>query len=105
MPVSALPSPTKQDDSLLPPPSGRRLAWLDGLRGLAAMVVVFEHSLNVLLPEVRRTASPWFDFGRYGVFVFFLVSGYIVPASLERRGDVRAFWIGRFLRLYPLWAL
>ncbi|WP_344941165.1 acyltransferase [Actinomadura miaoliensis] len=87
------------------PPSSRRLAWLDGLRGLAAMVVVFEHSLDVLFPEVRRTASPWFDFGRYGVFVFFLVSGYIVPASLERRGDLRAFWIGRFLRLYPLFAV
>jgi peptidoglycan/LPS O-acetylase OafA/YrhL len=32
---------------------------------------------------------------------FFLVSGYIVPASLERRGDVREFWTGRLFRLYP----
>ncbi|XRQ14667.1 acyltransferase family protein [Actinomadura welshii] len=79
--------------------------WLDALRGFAAMVVVFEHSLDVLLPEVRRTASPWFDFGRYGVFVFFLVSGYVVPFSLERRGSVRHFWAGRFFRLYPAWGL
>ncbi|GLW64818.1 hypothetical protein Arub01_30620 [Actinomadura rubrobrunea] len=78
---------------------------MDALRGLAALVVVFEHSLDVLFPEVRRNASPWFNFGRYGVFVFFLVSGYIVPASLERRGDLRAFWIGRLLRLYPLFAV
>ncbi|WP_160820191.1 acyltransferase [Actinomadura sp. J1-007] len=83
----------------------RRLDWLDALRGIAALVVVFEHSLDVLFPEVRRTASPWFDFGRYGVFVFFLVSGYIVPASLERRRSVREFWIGRMFRLYPPWAL
>ncbi|MGP4025489.1 acyltransferase family protein [Actinomadura sp. 3N407] len=80
-----------------------RMGWLDALRGLAALVVVFEHSLDVLLPEVRRTASPWFDFGRYGVFVFFLVSGYVVPFSLERRGSVRQFWAGRFFRLYPAW--
>lgn len=79
------------------------MGWLDALRGLAALVVVFEHSLDVLLPEVRRTASPWFDFGRYGVFVFFLVSGYVVPFSLERRGSVRQFWAGRFFRLYPAW--
>ncbi|QXJ26165.1 acyltransferase [Actinomadura graeca] len=86
-----------------PPAKAPRMGWLDALRGLAAMVVVFEHSLDVLLPEVRRTASPWFDFGRYGVFVFFLVSGYVVPSSLERRGNVRDFWIGRFFRLYPAW--
>lgn len=87
--------------------SGRasRMGWLDALRGLAALVVVFEHSLDVLLPEVRRTAGPWFDFGRYGVFVFFLVSGYVVPFSLQRRGSVREFWAGRFFRLYPAWGV
>jgi len=37
--------------------------------------------------------------------VFFLVSGYIIPASLERRGSVRDFWISRLFRLYPLWAV
>ncbi len=81
------------------------MEWLDALRGLAALVVVFEHSLDVLLPEVRRAAGPWFNFGRYGVFVFFLVSGYVVPFSLERRGSVCAFWIGRVFRLYPAWAV
>lgn len=79
--------------------------WLDALRGVAAVVVVFEHVLDALLPEVRGTVSPWFDFGRYGVFLFFIVSGYVVPASLERRGSVREFWIGRVFRLYPLWAV
>ncbi len=34
--------------------------------------------------------------------MFFLISGYIIPASLERRGNVRRFWLGRFFRLYPL---
>jgi peptidoglycan/LPS O-acetylase OafA/YrhL len=80
-----------------------RLGWLDALRGLAALVVVFEHSIDGLFPEVRSTASTWFDFGKYGVFLFFLISGYVVPASLERRGDLRGFWIGRAFRLYPAW--
>ena len=36
-------------------------------------------------------------------FVFFLVSGYIIPASLERKGSVRGFWVSRAFRLYPLY--
>ncbi|GII88584.1 hypothetical protein Ssi03_65740 [Sphaerisporangium siamense] len=77
-----------------------RLAWLDALRGLGATAVLLEHMLYRFTPGL----SPrWFSLGMYGVLVFFLVSGYIIPASLERHGDVRAFWVGRFLRLYPLY--
>ncbi|MGW4661980.1 acyltransferase family protein [Streptosporangium sandarakinum] len=83
--------------------SAGRQGWLDALRGMAALVVVFEHSLDALFPEVRASAGPWFDFGQYGVLVFFLVSGYVVPVSLERRGSVGGFWINRVFRLYPLW--
>lgn len=79
-----------------------RLDWLDGLRGIAALLVVVQHFGVVrLLPF-----GDWFrehcDLGILGVMVFFLVSGYIIPVSLERSGDVRAFWIGRIFRLYPL---
>ncbi|MEV4324291.1 acyltransferase [Microbispora rosea] len=84
------------------PPSPRQ-GWLDALRGLAALVVVFEHCVDALFPEVRAGASQWFNFGQYGVLVFFLVSGYVVPVSLERRGSVGGFWINRVFRLYPLW--
>jgi peptidoglycan/LPS O-acetylase OafA/YrhL len=35
--------------------------------------------------------------------LFFLVSGYIIPASLERHGSLRAFWISRLCRLFPLY--
>jgi peptidoglycan/LPS O-acetylase OafA/YrhL len=84
-----------------PETSGSRLAWLDAMRGFAALCVVFDHSsYHVLLP-VRNFLYHWLDFGQYGVFVFFLVSGYIIPASLERKGSVRGFWIGRAFRLYP----
>jgi peptidoglycan/LPS O-acetylase OafA/YrhL len=55
------------------------------------------------MAEFRRELMPEFNTSRYGIMVFFLVSGYIVPASLERRGCVRTFWIGRIFRIYPLW--
>ncbi len=98
----------------LPPPqvgakaetgSGGRLAWLDVLRGLAALAVVFDHLGYYLLQHVRAEIYTWFDPGNFGVFVFFIISGYIVPASLERKGSVRTFWVSRLFRLYPLYLL
>ena len=82
---------------------GRRLAWLDALRGVAALFVVFDHLGYYVLQHAREVVYQWFDPGQYGVFVFFMVSGYIVPASLERKGSIRGFWVGRVFRLYPLY--
>lgn len=56
------------------------------------------------MADFRHELMPQFNTSRYGIMVFFLVSGYIIPASLERRGSVRTFWIGRLFRVYPLWA-
>ncbi|MFC4503643.1 MULTISPECIES: acyltransferase family protein [Streptomyces] len=81
-----------------------RLGWLDALRGIAALVVVFDHSSYTFTADFRRELMPQFNTSRFGIMVFFLVSGYIIPASLERRGCVRTFWIGRIFRVYPLWA-
>ncbi|MFJ8107757.1 acyltransferase family protein [Streptomyces sp. NPDC096132] len=82
-----------------------RLDWLDALRAVAALVVVLDHASRTFMPEFRRDLMPHFNTSRYGIMVFFFVSGYIIPASLERRGCVRSFWTGRIFRLYPLWAL
>ncbi|WP_307827385.1 acyltransferase [Planomonospora sp. ID82291] len=79
-----------------------RLAWLDALRGIGATAVLLEHALPWFMPQLRPY---WFSLGLYGIVVFFLVSGYIIPVSLEGRGDVRAFWISRFFRLYPIYLL
>ena len=83
--------------------TGRRLGWLDALRGFAALFVVFDHLSYDVLQHVRAAVYQVFDPGLYGVFVFFMVSGYIVPASLERKGSVRGFWVSRVFRLYPLY--
>lgn len=87
-----------------PPSRVSRLGWLDALRGIAALVVVFDHASYSFMAEFRRQLMPEFNTSRYGIMVFFLVSGYIIPASLERRGSVRTFWIGRLFRIYPLYA-
>ncbi|MER7581805.1 acyltransferase [Kitasatospora sp. NPDC097691] len=78
-----------------------RLGWLDALRGLAALAVAMHHfGLRFFVPH-GAALTHRFDLGLFGVMLFFLVSGYIVPASLERRGDMQAFWVGRVFRIYP----
>lgn len=64
--------------------------------------MALHHASFYFTPQSRVQLTGWFDPGKYGVLVFFLVSGYIVPASLERHGRVRSFWTSRFLRIYPL---
>jgi peptidoglycan/LPS O-acetylase OafA/YrhL len=79
-----------------------RLAWLDALRGWAAVVVAAFHvSPLVLGTALHLKIFGIIDLGKYGVLLFFLVSGYVIPMSLERHGDLRRFWIGRLLRIYP----
>jgi len=83
-------------------PTPVRLAWLDALRGYAALVVVVFHLSPTVLGSDRHLALyRHFDLGKYGVLLFFLVSGYVIPMSLERHGSLRRFWIGRLCRIYP----
>lgn len=80
---------------------GARLGWLDALRGIAALIVALHHFDVLRMLPFGGFVWRNFDMGVFGVMLFFIVSGYIIPASLERRGDVRAFWIGRIFRIYP----
>jgi len=99
------PSPPPKPAAQAAAGPAKRLAWLDVLRGLAALAVVFDHASSHVLQHARGVIYHWFDAGQYGVFVFFIISGYIVPASLERKGSVRTFWVSRLFRLYPLYLL
>lgn len=74
----------------------RRLAPLDGLRGLAVALVVLYHA------GVRQVPG-----GLLGVDVFFVLSGYLITGLLvaewQRTGRIslRAFWGRRARRLLP----
>jgi peptidoglycan/LPS O-acetylase OafA/YrhL len=74
-----------------------RLSSIDGLRGLLALVVVYEHTRgNVLL---GHTDAP----GQFAVMAFFVMSGYVLTRGWD--GDFLAFLAKRFVRLWPLFAL
>jgi peptidoglycan/LPS O-acetylase OafA/YrhL len=80
-----------------------RLEFLDALRGIAAMSVALQHGAELLWPSYLRWSVEVFRPGEFGVFVFFMCSGFIIPASLEKYGELRRFWTGRVFRLYPLY--
>jgi peptidoglycan/LPS O-acetylase OafA/YrhL len=86
------------------------LDFLDGLRGVAVALVLAQHVGERAFPAVAAFTHSGVQLGQLGVMVFFLCSGFIIPASLERgrpddgRGRrLAAFWRGRFFRLFPLY--
>jgi peptidoglycan/LPS O-acetylase OafA/YrhL len=81
------------------------MAWLDGLRAVAVLLVVYAHLSRLLFTGAREVSSGWLHAGTAGVMLFFLVSGYIIPASLERHGSLRTFWVSRLCRLLPLYVV
>jgi peptidoglycan/LPS O-acetylase OafA/YrhL len=83
-----------------------RVEVIDALRGVAALVVLLQHSAELLWVGYARWSVETFRPGEWGVFTFFMVSGFVIPLSTERDRDPVSFWIGRAFRLFPLyWAV
>ena len=84
-----------------PGPAKERLAFLDVARGLAAALVLLEHCFTAVIPGFLKWGMDYNDVGRVGVCLFLLVSGFIIPVSLEQGGSNARFWLRRFFRLFP----
>jgi peptidoglycan/LPS O-acetylase OafA/YrhL len=84
----------------------RRIEYIEGIRGVAALAVVVHHAVERVAPEYKAWAFEWLHMGRIGVVAFFVVSGYVVALMLVGRDQTpRAFAIRRFWRLYPIYWL
>jgi peptidoglycan/LPS O-acetylase OafA/YrhL len=71
------------------------------LRLLAAILVVFAHSFNLLnLPEPLLSLAPA-GWGYVGVLIFFSISGFLVSRSWENNPKLIPFAIKRALRILP----
>lgn len=88
--------------------AARRSGALDGLRGLAALLVVASHLDNAgmgLTPGLSLAGT-----GKYGVFLFFVLSSYLLTAQwldapaaeLRRPATWARYALRRTLRIYPL---
>lgn len=82
-----------------------RISGLDGLRGIAALSVVFYHYFY-RIDEIYNFESgsvDWLHYGQYGVHLFFMISGFVIFMSLDKITNPLDFLISRFTRLYPVY--
>lgn len=82
-------------------PTGRNhYPALDGLRGVAILLVLFVHNYGFM---------NYFFFGWVGVDLFFVLSGFLITEilldTMNQPGFLKKFYIRRFLRIFPLYYL
>jgi peptidoglycan/LPS O-acetylase OafA/YrhL len=94
-------------------PHRKRLAGLDGVRGLAALFVVIHHVFLRTFPGYPVDHAPfwagWFIYGRFAVVVFIVLSGFSLALSAARHGwrldSISRFAQRRARRILPAyWA-
>jgi len=101
-PIGTRSSAEPADTSLHPtPPSHHRFHLLDGLRGIAAFMVVLYHMPRFMC-TFAHTAFLSVDF-------FFCLSGFVIGFSYEKRllagMRMKDFFAARIIRLYPTYLL
>ncbi len=85
----------------------RHVPALDGLRGLAALLVAGAHYMTMEggapLSYIVQTLTG------VGMTLFFVLSGFVIHynynATVTQPGGLRSFFVARFARLYPLYIL
>lgn len=86
------------------PGSARRIAELDGMRGIAILLVLLRHYIHHR--ELLLWGPQW---GWMGVNLFFVLSGFLITTILlrmnEEPGSLKVFYARRTLRIFPLYFL
>jgi peptidoglycan/LPS O-acetylase OafA/YrhL len=80
-----------------------RIRVIDAFRGIAILAVMAYH-YTVRWPVLYGydyTYSPVFHVGKYGVHVFFVVSGLVITMTVLRSDGPLHFAVRRIARLYP----
>lgn len=94
-------------------PSRKHLPAMDGLRGIAILMVLVVHFYRRELfadsPFVSMATGRLAGAGGYGVQLFFVLSGFLITGILvdnrDEPGSLFKFYVRRCLRIFPLYYL
>ena len=94
----------------MPPNSKNLLLWIQALRGLAAMLVVYTHARYFLpVAEGQVNFQDLLRPAAMGVDLFFLLSGFLMVLTTRdfdfTKSYAGKFLIKRFARIWPLYAV
>lgn len=86
------------------------LPAIQGLRGIAALSVLIVHLQDMpllagFLPPIWSWLEATINMGGHGVELFFMISGFLIPASLVRHRSVGKFFLDRCLRILPVFVI
>lgn len=87
-------------------PRAAQIASLQALRAIAAILVMLFHMQQFLPDFWGFSFGPeFFSRGESGVDVFFVLSGFIIYYTADRRSDLTRtnFVLARFVRVYPIY--
>ena len=87
---------------------GQHFPALDGLRGIAVLMVILAHFTAYGFPhEPSRLLTAVASIGGTGVDLFFVLSGFLITRILLdtkcRPGCLKVFYVRRILRIFPLY--
>jgi exopolysaccharide production protein ExoZ len=71
-------------------------------RALAALAVVLYHGITVMNTDSHFLL---FEYGKYGVDLFFVISGFIMVVTTPSGGSAGEFFLKRLVRIIPLYWL
>lgn len=93
------------------PEFSQRIGSLDGLRGVAIVLVILAHwVIFPFRPQIQELSPALYALlqqAMHGVDIFFVVSGFLIGrlllANADRPGLLKAFYARRFFRIIPLY--
>jgi peptidoglycan/LPS O-acetylase OafA/YrhL len=99
-----------------------KFIFANQLRGVAAILVVMTHYFGTFFaeqdllaartfsPNLHLAPAPWVHLfeleyqGPFGVAIFFLISGFVIPYSLQKT-STPGFLLNRILRIFPTYGV